>query len=312
MVWMENGPTTAMTDTTRSLVSARPSEQTLRWLVAALDADEVVDVQTMPGGSTSAMHRVTLRGSAPATQTVVLRRYVLEDVLREAPDIVSCETTALRLAATAGIPTPELLAEDPQGQEADAPTVVMSWLEGRPRWEPRSRRQFLVEIADAMVAVAGVKVRPGLVVRPIGRYQQTGYDPPRWATRPSVWERAVEVFHGPIPAGDVGFVHRDFHPGNLLWSRGHLSGVVDWQAACLGPFSIDPGHCRLNMLYYDALLADELRRIWEQRSGRKFDPWADVMSIIGVLDSLRRPRSPSRSRLMIEDTLARAVAQLSN
>ena len=122
--------------------------------------------------------------------------------------------------------------------------------------------------------------------------------------------RAAEVFHGPVPAGDVSFVHRDFHPGNLLWSRGHLSGVVDWQSACLGPSSIDPGHCRLNMLYYDAALADELRRAWEQRSGRAFDPWADVMSIIGVLDHLRTPEEPSKSRLAIEDALARAVAAL--
>jgi hypothetical protein len=128
--------------------------------------------------------------------------------------------------------------------------------------------------------------------------------------RPRAWERATEVFCGPVPASDVGFVHRDFHPGNLLWSRGHLSGVVDWQSACLGPASIDPGHCRLNMLYYDAALADELRQAWELRSGRAFDPWADIMSIIGALDHLRRPKEPSPSRLAIEDALARAVADL--
>ncbi len=59
---------------------------------------------------------------------------------------------------------------------------------------------------------------------------------------------SLQIFHGPILDGDVGFVHRDFYPGNLLWSGGHLSGVVDWQAACLRLSSIEPGHCRLNML----------------------------------------------------------------
>ena len=116
-----------------------------------------------------------------------------------------------------------------------------------------------------------------MVVRPIGRYQQPGYDPPGWATRPTVWELTAEIFHGPILDGDVGFGHRDFYPGNLLWSGRHLSGVVDWQAACLRPSSIDPGHSRLNMLYNEASLADKLRRAWEKRSGRQFEPWADVI-----------------------------------
>jgi hypothetical protein len=34
------------------------------------------------------------------------------------------------------------------------------------------------------------------------------------------------------------------------------------------------------------------------------------MSIIGVLDHLRAPKEPSKSRLAIEDALARAVAEL--
>ncbi len=310
MVRMEQGPTPPMTDVARSVVRARPPEQALRWLVTTLGATGVVDVKPMPGGSTCAMHRVTLHRPTRGPGVVVLRRYVLDDVLVETPDIVAHEAAALRLAATAGTPVPELLAADPNGHEAGAPAVVMSWLDGRPEWEPRARRRFLAETADAMVAIAAVEVADSEVLRPIGHYRQASYDPPRWATRPRAWARAAEVFQGPVPASNVSFVHRDFHPGNLPWSRGHLSGVVDWQSACLGPSSIDPGHCRLNMLYYDAALADELRQAWEQRSGRAVDPWADVMSIIGALDHLRTPKEPSKARLAIEDALARAVAEL--
>jgi len=310
MVAVNDNPGAPITDGTRSLMRARPPEQTLRWLLNALDAAAVVDIQPMPGGSTAAMHRVTLRRSTDATQTVVLRRYALDDIMAETPDIVTRETTALRLAATADIPTPELLAADTYAHETDAPTVVMSWLDGRPQWQPRHRSQFVNEIADAMIAVANIEVPPEVTIAPISRYRQSSYDPPRWATRPKVWERAVEAFHGPIPSTDIGFVHRDFHPGNLLWSRRHLNGIVDWQAACLGPRSIDPGHCRLNFIYYDHGLADQLRNAWEDRRGRPYDPWADVMSIIGTLDNIRTPKNPSKSRLAIEDILAQAVAHL--
>jgi aminoglycoside phosphotransferase (APT) family kinase protein len=312
MVAMNDSPVSPMTDKSRSLMRVRPPEQTLRWLLAVLDAREVLDIKPMLGGSTAAMHRVTLRHSGPATQIVVLRRYILDDIVAETPDIVARETTALRLAATAALPTPELLAVDQHAHETDAPTVVMSWLDGRPQWQPRNRRQFVNDIADAMVAVTNIEVPPEVAIAPIGRYRQSSYDPPRWATRPKVWERAVEAFHGPIPSGDVGFVHRDFHPGNLLWSRRHLNGIVDWQNACIGPHSIDPGHCRLNFLYYDDGLADQLRSAWEHHSGRPYDPWADVMSIIGTLDNMRTPKNPSKSRLAIEDTLAQAVADLAS
>jgi aminoglycoside phosphotransferase (APT) family kinase protein len=310
MVAMSNGPGAPLTDGAKSVMRARPPEPTLRWLLSALGATEVVDIRPMPGGSTAAMHRVTLRRMTDATQTVVLRRYILDDIVAETPDIVARETTALRLAATTDIPTPELLAEDPDARETDAPTVVMSWLDGRPQWQPGNRRQFVNEIADAMIAVASIEVPPETAIAPISRYRQSSYDQPRWATRPNVWERAVEAFHGPIPTGDVGFVHRDFHPGNLLWTRRHLNGIVDWQAACIGPHSIDPGHCRLNFLYYDDGLAGQLRSAWEDRSGRPYDPWADVMSIIGSLDNMRSPKNASKSRLAIEDTLAQAVADL--
>ena len=307
---MMEGPTPAIPDTTRRLLRAMPPERTLRWLLKVLGGFEVVDAEPMRGGSSSAMHRVTLRRSSGATQVVVLRRYVLDEAVTEDPEIVDHEATALRLAASAGVATPELLAADPRGRDSDAPTVVMSWLPGRPRREPAARRSYLAEIIDAMIAIAAVDLPPGLSVRPIDRYRQTSYDPPRWTTRPKLWERAVEVFHGPMPTADIGFVHRDFHPGNLLWTKRHLTGVIDWQAACIGPTSIDPGHCRLNMLYYDPPLAEELRRGWEQRSGKSYDPWADVMSIVGVLDSLRTPKSLSKRLSAIEDTLARAVADL--
>ena len=310
MAGVTRGPSRPITDESRSLTRRRPPDQTISWLIEAVEAAAVIDIEPMPGGSTAAMHRVTLRRRSDVDQVVVLRRYVLEKVVSEAPDIAAHEAVALRLTHKAGLPTPQLLAEDAQAVQADAPAIVMSCLEGRPTWEPRNRTGFVTEIAQAMVSVAAIDVPPDLAVRAIRRYQQTNYDPPRWATQHKIWERAAEVFHQPIPTDETRFVHRDFHPGNLLWSRQHLNGIVDWQSACLGPASIDPGHCRLNMLYYDPQLAHDLRRAWEERSGRPYNPWADIMSIIGVLDNIRSPKNPNKTRLAIEETLAQAVADV--
>jgi len=59
MVRMGQGPTPPMSDEGRLAVRARPPDQALRWLVAALGATKVVDIKPMPGGSTCAMQRST-------------------------------------------------------------------------------------------------------------------------------------------------------------------------------------------------------------------------------------------------------------
>lgn len=57
------------------------------------------------------------------------------------------------------------------------------------------------------------------------------------------------------------------------------------------------------MFHYDAAQADDLRTSWERVSGRAYDPWADVVSIIGILDSFRTRSRASTSLARIENAL---------
>ena len=221
---MERGPTPTTGEDARRRVRARPSDETLRWLIeSAAAGGEVTEVAVMNGGSTAAMHRVTIRWTDGGEQFVVLRRYVLDKILRETPDIATHEAHAIQVVAPLGLPTPEVLAHDPTGHYACAPALVLSWLEGRPAWETLTRHQ-LDAMAEALLVLhsAGDEARAGL--RPLERYEQTVYEPPRWTTRPALWERAFEIFHGPIPTADLALVHGDFHPGNLLWTAAGSPG----------------------------------------------------------------------------------------
>ena len=116
-------------------------------------------------------------------------------------------------------------------------------------------------------------------------------------------------FHGPLPEQRC-FIHRDFHPGNLLWRRRRLTGVVDWESASVGPPDVDVGHCRLNFLYQTPELAEQLAVAWRDITGSIYDPWADVAAIIGVLDGLCRHPPTAAARFALESTLARALAEL--
>lgn len=116
--------------------------------------------------------------------------------------------------------------------------------------------------------------------------------------------------HGPILEADRCFVHRDFHPGNVLWNRGRITGVVDWESGCIGPPSIDISHCRANFLGYAPELAAEFTDLAETALNREFHPWADIASLIGFLDGLRRNPPREVGRVAIENAIAAAVADL--
>jgi hypothetical protein len=103
-------------------------------------------------------------------------------------------------------------------------------------------------------------------------------------------------------------VHGDFHPGNVLWRWGTVSGVVDWQAAGTGRAVTDVAHCRVNLLTLGAGASERFTAWWQEASGDTYHPWADVVTIIGFLDDLREDWGSER--LLVEDMLARAVAEL--
>ena len=106
---------------------------------------------------------------------------------------------------------------------------------------------------------------------------------PAWSATPRAWERAIEYWHNVGQVGNLScttaravFIHRDYHPANVLWREGAVSGVVDWINACRGPAGVDVAHCRTNLAgmygpaYRDA--ADDFT----------YDPYWDLDSLLDM------------------------------
>ena len=66
---------------------------------------------------------------------------------------------------------------------------------------------------------------------------------PPWAQRRDLWERAFAAIRGGPPVYCGSFLHRDFHPGNVLFDGDAVSGVVDWVETSWGPTELDVSHC---------------------------------------------------------------------
>ena len=88
------------------------------------------------------------------------------------------------------------------------------------------------------------------------------------------------------------FIHRDYHPGNILVSRGAIVGVVDWLTACRGPRSIDVARMRLNLasafgldaaVRFPAMYQEEAGPHWEH------DPYWDLLDGVDLAQSQRAP-----------------------
>lgn len=257
----------------------------IRWVTNAVDAHAIVEsIQQLKGGTSSTLHQISLR-SNQGIQNVVVRQFDNEEWLEEEPDLAYHEAESLRLAAKVNVQTPEMIAFDKTGSECGTPSVLMTMLEGSVELKPKNMEQWLNELAGALVKIHTVKANHF----PWSYFTYndiSSLEIPSWSSVPKAWEKAIEIVKGPPSKYQACFIHRDFHPTNVLWQTGMVSGVVDWVNACRGPAGIDVGHCRLNLAQlYHVEAADAFLTAYQQYAGDTFtyDPYWDFLSLIDIL-----------------------------
>ncbi len=213
---------------------------------------------------------------------MVLRRYVIESLNREEPDIAEREAAALGALERCRLATPVLLGVDPVGEATGQPAVLMSRVPGRLEWSPTDFEPWLRQLAAALPAIH--ETPPGAITTKFAPYKPASWDPPAWLSDRRLWDRLLEHYHGPRADHDDVVIHRDYHPGNVLFRRGRVVGVVDWQAACLGPRTADVWHCRANLIGRFGLeVADRFLTVWQTITGRDYNPWAETVMLVDTL-----------------------------
>lgn len=222
---------------------ARGWAATRAWVAKQLPAGRtVVDTRPLEGGWSSQMRALTLDNG----EELVLRSFVKPFFRRHAPGLLSREAEILGLlAGQEGVPAPALVAVDAATEHCEHPSLLMTRLPGRVRVDDGDgtaldRRLDL--LAAQLVRIHAVVPRE----RP--RTYQAWTSPERVRTPAGdPWEEAVEVIRRDPPPHRGRFLHRDYHPGNVLFTddgRGtRVSGVVDWVETSWGPADLDVAHC---------------------------------------------------------------------
>jgi aminoglycoside phosphotransferase (APT) family kinase protein len=268
------------------LLRARPPIEALRWCASSIAPDaRVVAVSPLAGGTSSAVHAVDVADRRGHAHELVLRRFVRSDWLAEEPGAPRREAAALEAVARAGLPAPRLVAVDADGSEAGAPAILMTRLPGAIDWRPSELDPYLRRLAVMLPVVHSIEP-PTAGIPPYEPYALELRPPPAWARRPELWGRAFEIFNGPRPSAERRFIHRDYHPGNVLWREGELSGIVDWVNASLGSPLADVGYCRMNLAGAIGLeAADRLLEFYLAIAGvEEYDPYWDIVAALGGFD----------------------------
>ncbi|MFI9366320.1 phosphotransferase family protein [Kitasatospora sp. NPDC053057] len=235
---------------------------TRRWVEGVLAPGErIARVRELKGGWTSRMRRLDVEpadsnGSGDGGNdgggqgyALVLRSFVKPFYRRHAPALLAREAGVLRLLEAGRIPAARLRAVDATGEHCEDPSLVMTHLPGSVRVHedgdvPRRTALLAQQLAAVHAVAMPEQERP--------RAWQAWTSPervqvPAATARPRLWERAVEVIGRQAPAHRGCFLHRDFHPGNVLFTGSGqqlaVSGVVDWVETSWGPADLDVAHC---------------------------------------------------------------------
>jgi aminoglycoside phosphotransferase (APT) family kinase protein len=295
-------------------IRRRPPEPTLHWVTRSVGAgSRIVSIRRFTDGGWHANHALTVADRAGKAHRLVLRRWARPEWIVEDPDFTAeREAGVLELISGTPVPAPKLVAADPDGEACDVPTLLISRLPGRPPGLPRDMGAFLAHLARAVTEIHAASDRLRERVPDYRNYHDhRSAAAPRWSHCPKLWERALELARTQPPPGPRCFIHRDYHPENTLWSRGRLTGVVDWTSASWGPAAVDVAHMRWNLaLTYGLDAADEFLRLYRSftSEARPDQRYWDVVTVLDLVCDLNPNDWPTFDVTRLERYLERVLA----
>ena len=262
--------------------SSQLSPKTNDWIQSSIGSAAVIkSVAKLKGSTSSDLYSITLAEDA-AERLVVLRLFTNRNWLSHEPDLAVHEAAALQAIVGLDLPVPHLVAFDADGSHCGSPALLMTHLPGRVNLQPVDFDAWLLEQAKVLHTLHTLPVKDF-------RWHYSPYVKPKtavipkWSSIPLKWLRAINAAQEPPPASTSCFIHRDFHPTNILWRGSTLTGVVDWVNACLGPADFDAAWMRINLVQmYGLPAADRFLQHYSSltQESQPYSPFWDLMALM--------------------------------
>lgn len=233
------------------------STEARAWLAQSIGATpRSLDIVRLKGSTSSSVFLVQY-WPRTTPQRFVLRVLDNQEWLATEPEAAAHEAAALTQAQKVGLRAPRLVAYASADSGFGVPLVLMTFIEGTVELRPANFQRWLEGLAAELAAIHRHTAN-SLAWHYRSWVKKTALVPPTWTTIPHLWKRAIEIVGRGEPDVPPVFIHRDYHPTNVLWAVGAVSGVVDWINACQGPAGVDVAHCRTNLaLMFGPQAADQ-------------------------------------------------------
>ena len=299
-----------------------PSAVALAMLRDALaPGGRVGRLRRLRGGVSCGMHAVELFGSDGAPRWIVIRRYG-DYWLENDPAVCVREWRLLHLLERESLPAARPVWLDAMGEAFGRPTLATTLLNGRPQLEPRDVAAWARGLAAAIAAVHRAPIAHAeldfLVDQATDLDRRLACEPPTadlahplgaavWETLRRWWPR--------VRRNERRLVHGDYWPGNTVWYRGRLTGIVDWEQPQCGDAGQDIGCCRHDLtLLAGPEAADLFLAAYEAQVGPvpNLFFWDLHVAAIGALSDLDHwlagYRDLGRTDLTLDEVCARRDA----
>jgi aminoglycoside phosphotransferase (APT) family kinase protein len=208
----------------------------------------------LTGGVSARVTALEIERPDGLNRRLVVRQHGATDLQRN-PNIAGDEFNLLQILQSAGVPAPVPCYFDQSCHIFPAPFVVVEYIEGHTEFSPVSRDDFLRAVAAYLAQFHSTDwSRFDLSFLPdqVTLYNEKLRGHPTKLDDSLKEGRIRDMLEPawPFPhRNPSGLLHGDYWPGNILWHKGRLAGIIDWEDAHVGDPLADLAISRLEILW---------------------------------------------------------------
>jgi aminoglycoside phosphotransferase (APT) family kinase protein len=254
-----------------------PTEEAIHTLLQELaPGSTALAIEPLPGSYSNFTHLIDARRADGSDLRLVVRRYQVFGSY-DRGEKARREFKAFELVYQHGIPAPQPLYLDEQGAILGIPGIVTRYVTGTQIESPSDPIGWARALAAMLARIHAIPCDATTqnylldANSEASWFLRSGTVPDYMDAHPdgaAVWQLARELSPN-LQQVQPALVHIDYWPGNVLWHRGQITAIVDWEEAAYGDPGIDVAYCRMEMrLSGQGEVADGFLETYETEAGR--------------------------------------------
>lgn len=252
-----------------------PSQETVRALMEVIAPESTISaIRPLAGSYSNSTHLVEALSTNGSLIRIVVRRYVRGNRAKKA----RVEFRTLAFLQDHGVPAPKPLYLDEDGALLGTPGIVTSFVPGKQIMSPSDPLNWARALAVMLARIHSIpcdKAAKRFLLDANSEavwFLRSGVVPDYMSAHPDgalVWQAVRDLLPN-IQQIEPALVHLDYWRGNILWDRGRITAIVDWEEAGYGDPGIDVAYCHMEMFIMGMREAsDEFLKAYEAEMGQQ-------------------------------------------